>query len=56
MSGFRDDSGKRILFLGAGLSSIYAIQYLAAHSKRDGYLIRLGDVDLHKAEAKVCRQ
>jgi prefoldin subunit 5 len=53
ISSFRDDSQKRVLFLGAGLSSTIAIEYLCKHAKKEGFLVRVGDADYAKAEAKV---
>ena len=44
---------KKILILGAGLSSSSLIKYLLDHSKEHNWKVRVGDMSLEVAERKV---
>src|SRR3989338_6604045 len=49
----RPKSKRTILFLGAGLSSSSAINYLLSHAKEGQWTLRVGDSSLETARSKV---
>jgi len=49
----QDDSKKRVLFLGAGMSAGSGLQYLLHHAEKENWVIRVGDMDLELAKSKI---
>lgn len=44
---------KKILVIGAGLSSSYLIKYLLAHAKKENWLVIIADQDINLAKNKI---
>ena len=45
---------KRILIIGAGMSSIYLIKYLEEHAQKYGWELTVADIDVNVAKEKTC--
>lgn len=50
---YQDDSKKKILFLGAGLSAGAALEYLLSHAEKENWIIHVGDQNVELARQKT---